>query len=89
MKYINQESLLAQVRTGISWHSPRVVPVSHRVALPRKVINHLGPLITDCGRAVVMSWANRTPLLHFGRTLVHVADAHCSHTLSSLEIRSC
>lgn len=55
MKYINLESLLAEVRTGISWHSPKAVAISHPVALTGRVINHIEPLITDCGRAVMMS----------------------------------
>lgn len=55
MKYINHGSLLAEVRTGISWHGPKVVPVSHPVALTGRVINHLEPLITDCGRVAMMS----------------------------------
>lgn len=81
MKYINQESLLAEVRIGFSWHSPKVVPISHPVALTGRAINHPEPLITDCGRAAMTSWANRTHSCSLVDPHPHGSPS-CSQTLS-------
>lgn len=84
MKYINQESLLAEVRTGVSWHSTKVVPISHQMALTHMVINHTEPLITDCGRPA----GQAVPTGPHSCTLLD-PHPHASQTLSSLEIRDC